>query len=52
MSSVKIGSEVYKVIHSTKCTCCADNHKLKIRVDKDGNKRATCPTCGTRYIVR
>lgn len=52
MSSCKIGSEVFKVIHTTKCTRCADNHKLRIRTDKDGNKKATCSTCGTRYIIR
>ena len=52
MSSVKIGDEVYKVIHTTKCVCCADNHKLKVRTLKSGEKRATCPTCGTRYIIK
>jgi len=50
---IKTGKEIFEVIHSAKhCIKCADNHKLRVRTLKNGEKRATCPTCGTRYIIR
>ena len=50
---IKTGKVTFEVIHSAKhCIKCADNHKLRVRTLKDGEKRATCPTCGTRYIVK